>query len=295
MFRGLGEHIAATVRDQFLLWELLMTFHTDFRFRPYKDEAGNQKPNPAPERIYGSIYSIGPLTVCAYVVETPAGLVIVDTGYAKDGDLLARNIRSLGFDPTNIGLILLTHFHLDHAGGAAMLQELSGATVCVHEKDADIVESGMYRGKQVLTPVKNVRRLKDGEVVEFGGGGGVAFKTIHCPGQSAGEVVFLATVGGPDGDCRVCFAGDATGFKDDVATLERLGYPGVCADYRRTVETLRGLEFDLYLGGHPHQVFREARADGNPFISRAEYLKLVNGRRQEMERFVEKYPKYLEW
>jgi metallo-beta-lactamase class B len=269
-----------------------MAFHTHFRFRPYKDEAGKQKPDPPAERIYGPISSIGPLTVCAYVVETPAGLVLVDTAYAKDVELLQNNLRSLGLDPKDIKLILLTHYHFDHAGGAGRLQEISGATVCVHEKDAEIVETGIFKGKQVYPASKNVRRLKDGEVVEFGG---VAFKTIHCPGQSAGEVVFLATVGGPDGPCRVCFAGDATGFKDDVATLERIGYPGVCADYRKTVETLRGLAFDLYLGGHPHQVFNEAREDGNPFISRDEYLKLVNSRHQQMERFVEQHPKYLAW
>ncbi|MBI3492390.1 MAG: MBL fold metallo-hydrolase [Acidobacteria bacterium] len=269
-----------------------MPFHTDFRFKPYRDEKGNLKPHPPAERIYGPVSSIGPLTVCAYLVETSAGLAAVDAGYDSDGDLLVNNIRALGLEPQDLKLILLTHWHQDHASGAARLAKATGAKVVIHEKDAEIVATGACRGESIMPPVKIDKRLKDGEVVELGG---VAFKTVHCPGQSAGEVVFLATVNGPDGPCRTIFAGDATGFKDDVKTLDRLGYPGVCADFRRTVGILRALEFDLYLGGHPHQVFDEARADGHPFISRDEWLKLVNGRSEQMETFVKQHPRYLDW
>jgi metallo-beta-lactamase class B len=269
-----------------------VAFHTNFRFKPYRDEKDNLLPHPPAERIYGPVSHIGPLTVCAYLVETSDGLVAVDAGYDSDGDLLADNIRSLGLDPKDLKLILLTHWHWDHVGGTARLAKRSGAKVMIHEKDAEIVETGVYRGKQMAPPAKVDKRLKDGEVVELGG---VAFKTIHCPGQSAGEVVFLATVNGPGGPCRTLFAGDATGFKHNEKELDRLGYPGVCADFRRTVGILRALDFDLYLGGHPHQVFDEARADGNPFISREEWLKLVNGRSEQMETFVKEHPRYLDW
>ncbi|HYF49561.1 MAG TPA: MBL fold metallo-hydrolase [Planctomycetota bacterium] len=269
-----------------------MAFHTNFRFKPYKDEHGNLRPHPPAERIYGPISHIGPLTVCVYLVETSAGLVVVDSGYDTDVPLLAENIRGLGRDPRDIRLILLAHWHWDHAGGAAGLQQLSGAAVMIHEKDAEIVESGQYRGKPIVPAVRIAKRLVDGDVIALGG---VDFKTIHCPGQSAGEVVFAATVDGLDGPCRALFASDATGFKHDVETLDFLGYPGVCADYRRTVEILRELEFDLYLGGHAHQVLNEARADGNPFITRDEWLKLVNGRHQAMEDFVREHPRYLDW
>ncbi|MCL2641414.1 MAG: hypothetical protein FWD53_11250, partial [Phycisphaerales bacterium] len=67
----------------------------------------------------------------------------------------------------------------------------------------------------------------------------------------------------------------------------------MCADYRATVEKLRKMEFDLCLAGHPHHVFNEARADGNPFITREEWLKVVNGRAKQYVDFVKEYPKYL--
>ncbi|MCL2648726.1 MAG: MBL fold metallo-hydrolase [Phycisphaerales bacterium] len=271
-------------------------FQTAFRFLPYKDASGHERANPPAERVYGPISSIGSVNVCAYVVETKEGLVVVDTGFDMYEDLLANNIRSLGLDPAKIKVILLTHFHFDHAGGVSRLLKLAPkAEVMVHERDADTVEAGKWKDRVGYPGVKVTRRLKDGDVVTVGG---VSFKTVYTPGQSPGSVVYLATVDGPKGGggpCRVCFGGDSTGFKANVVDLERLGYPGVCADYRATVEKFRKMEFDLYLGGHPHQVFNEARADGNPFITREEWLKLVNGRAQEYENFVKKNPKYLSW
>jgi len=269
-----------------------MRFETSFRFLDYVDSSGSRRPDPEPARIYGPVYSIGPLTVCAYLVETNDGLVVIDTGLPKDGELVASNITKLGFDPRDIRLIFNTHWHWDHAGGNAHLVGLSDAELAAHELDAEIVESGLYRGERKMPGCRVDRRLTGGETVEHGG---LAFRVLHTPGQSAGSIAILATVDGPQGPCRALFAGDSTGFKDSVKELELLGYPGVCADYRRTVEVFRSLEIDLYLGGHPHQVFREMRTDGNPFVTREEYLKLVNGRHAQMERFVAEHPKYLKW
>jgi len=267
-----------------------MPFQTAFRFWSYNDSQGKLKPPPPAQRVYGPISHIGPLTVCAYIVETKAGLVAIDAGYDSDGDLLPNNIRTLGLDPRELKLILLTHWHWDHASGTSRLAKLSGAKVMIHEKDAEIVESGKYRGETLMPPARIDKRLQDGDVVEMGG---VTFKTAFCPGQSAGEVVFETRVEGSDGPCRVIFPGDAFGFKHDVKELDYLGYPGVVADYRRTVEVLRKMEFDLCLPGHPHQILGETNVDGNPFITHAEWLKLVNGRSQQAEDFLKKYPQYL--
>ena len=148
-------------------------FNTDFRFLPYQDAAGRPKDDPKPQRLYGPVFYIGPLTVCAYLIATDSGLVVIDTGCAKDGDLLLDNIRRLGFDPARINWILLTHWHWDHTGGAARLAEHSGAEVMIHELDADIVESGSYRGEslegaQEIPPVPVSRRLQDGDAMDCG-------------------------------------------------------------------------------------------------------------------------------
>ncbi|MHC4915370.1 MAG: MBL fold metallo-hydrolase [Planctomycetota bacterium] len=264
-------------------------FETDFRFWTYEDEGGERRPDPEPARIYGPVHCIGPLTVCAYLVATEGGLVVVDTGQASDGDLLPENIRKLGFDPADVRLILNTHWHNDHVEGNARLVGLSGAEVCAHRLDAEIVETGLFRGERRLAPSRVDRRLEDGDVVSLGG---LDFEFVHTPGQSPGAVVIASTVPGPQGPCRVLFAGDSTGFKSAPEIFEQYGYPGVCDQYRKTISRLRRVEFDLFLGGHPHQVVVEMRPDGNPFVSREEWLGHLELRSGRMERFLKRFPQY---
>ena len=264
-------------------------FRTDFRFTPYDDDEGNRKPNPEPARIYGPLYSVGPLTVCAYLMTTSEGLVLFDAGYARDGDLVPDNIRKLGFDPSEIKKVFVTHWHGDHSSGADRIAELYGAEVMVHRLDAEIVRTGVWLGDTVGAPVRNVKEIEDGQVYDFGD---TVVKVIHTPGQSPGEVVYLVTVDGPQGKCRALVAGDATGFKASVEEFERLGYPGVVLDYEKTVQILKAIDFDLYLGGHPHQVFNEMREDGIPFVTREQWHKMVDNRNQQKIDFLADHPEY---
>jgi len=264
-------------------------FRTGFRFWDYGTDGGGPGRNPEPSRIYGPVHYIGPRTVCAYALATGEGLVVVDTGYARDGDLLADNLRRLGMDPADVRLIINTHWHHDHVEGNARLVELSGAEVCAHRLDAEVIESGVFRGRQVLAPCRVGRRLQDGQVIRHGG---LELAAVHTPGQSPGAIVVRTTVDGPQGPCRVLFAGDSTGFKSNPGDFEEYGYPGVSADYRRTIAKLRGMEFDLYLGGHPHQVRGEMRGDGDPFVTRQQWLGALAARAGRMERFLARFPQY---
>ncbi len=267
-------------------------FQSAYRAIDYQDADGNRRPDPEPACMYGPVYSIGSLTVCAYVVATDDGLVVIDTGYENGAEGLLDNIRAVGFDPADAKLIFNTHWHWDHTGGNLALHEISGAELCVGELDADIVETGIYQGEQMFPGCPVSRRLAGRETIAQGG---VEFQVTHTPGQSAGSISITATVNGPGGPCRAIFAGDSTGFKNNVEMLEHLGYPGVCADYTRTIAWFRKTEFDLFCGGHPHQIFREMRPDGNPFVTRDDWLKLLDSRHGQMEKFVEEHPKYLEW
>src|ERR671918_198828 len=55
-----------------------------------------------PVRLFDNVYSVGVQTVCAFLITTSAGLVLVDTTYPETTDLLFDNIRKAGFDPVNI-------------------------------------------------------------------------------------------------------------------------------------------------------------------------------------------------
>lgn len=111
---------------------------------------------------------------------------VVDPG--GDVPFIAEAIKSLGL---KIEKILLTHGHIDHAGGAAELRELLGVPVeGPHKGDEFLLnglpESGLRFGMTDARIVQPDRWIEDGDEVSFAG---FTAKAIHAPGHSPGSVV----------------------------------------------------------------------------------------------------------
>ncbi len=111
---------------------------------------------------------------------------VIDPG--GDIELIRQAIDQNG---VTVDKILLTHGHIDHAGGAAELKEALKVPIeGPHEADRflldHLVEAGAAYG---ITGVRNVlpdRWLKDGDEVKVGD---IVLKVLHCPGHSPGSVV----------------------------------------------------------------------------------------------------------
>lgn len=86
-------------------------------------------------RIFDNIYYAGIDWVAASVIETPEGLILMDSLYGKWIIPMIGNIRKLGLDPENIKYVIVTHGHFDHHGGAAAIQQHFGAKVVMTEED----------------------------------------------------------------------------------------------------------------------------------------------------------------
>src|SRR5438477_8807518 len=85
---------------------------------------------PAAITIVPGIHLLGGLwPAAAYVVETSAGLVLVDSGFQREAGPLKQEMAELGLDWRRLRAILLTHVHADHSGGAQYLREATGAKV----------------------------------------------------------------------------------------------------------------------------------------------------------------------
>ena len=80
-------------------------------FIPFDPAIHNPKDRPASLFIF----------VQPFLVETKNDLIILDTGLGfkgKSGEpLIHENIRSAGYDPSDVSLVLMSHLHFDHAGG----------------------------------------------------------------------------------------------------------------------------------------------------------------------------------
>ena len=77
-----------------------------------------------------------PGVVAAYVIPSSDGLIVVDCGPGSTLPTLRSAVSRFGYDVADIRHILLTHIHLDHAGGAGQLSLETGATVYVHQRGA---------------------------------------------------------------------------------------------------------------------------------------------------------------
>lgn len=114
---------------------------------------------------------------------------VVDPG----GDV-ARIQAAIAAAGITVERILLTHGHLDHAGGAADLKAALGVEVVgPHEADAPllarIAEQGRSYGMDDLKSVTPDRYLQEGDTIEIAG---MTFDVLHCPGHSPGSLVYVS-------------------------------------------------------------------------------------------------------
>jgi hydroxyacylglutathione hydrolase len=113
---------------------------------------------------------------------------VVDPG----GDL-QRIKDMIAEQGVTIEKILLTHGHIDHAGGAAQLRDELGVEIeGPHQADdflmRDLPASGARFGMFNARSVESDRWLNDGDQVHVSG---LAFSIHHAPGHSPGSVVFF--------------------------------------------------------------------------------------------------------
>jgi glyoxylase-like metal-dependent hydrolase (beta-lactamase superfamily II) len=83
-----------------------------------------------------AVHRLGDNMVNFYIVEEPAGLVLIDSGLPTHWGALRDQLASSGAVPGDIKAVLLTHAHPDHLGLAARVRREAGATVWIHGADA---------------------------------------------------------------------------------------------------------------------------------------------------------------
>lgn len=146
---------------------------------------------------------------------------LIDAGLPADAPDLLEGLERLGLGPADLELLLLTHVHADHGGGAAHLTRWSrGLTVYAHERgvrhlvDPTRLAAGVRRAYGAryddigvflpLEPTAAVRPLEPGQTIDLGG---VVLRALETPGHARHHVAFWE----PSRACA--FTGDALGSK----------------------------------------------------------------------------------
>jgi len=183
--------------------------------------------------------------------------VVVDPGGDVEQILAAINQVKL-----TVEAILLTHGHLDHAGGAAELREALLGTMIIgpDQRDSFLLEGITEQAQKyniAARPITPDRWLAEGDQVEIGG---EAFDVLHCPGHTPGHIVFVSKAQ------RLAIVGDVL-FRGSVGRTD-FPYGDHAALIASITEKLLPLGDDIrFLCGHgPASSFGEERRT-NPFLS----------------------------
>jgi metallo-beta-lactamase class B len=148
----------------------------------------------APFKLFDNLYYVGPGFVSAWLIPTSAGLILIDTAQEPYVDHVIDSIKKSGFDPKDIKYIVLSHGHLDHFGGAARIQELSGARVVALDEDWKMMEQfGTRPGKNGVTDRAPKRDMvaKEGDTLTLGN---TSLKIYKHPGHTPGSLSAEFTV-----------------------------------------------------------------------------------------------------
>ena len=93
-------------------------------------------------QIIGNVYYVGQADYASYLITTPEGHILIDSTYESEVPLIQKSVEHLKFRFQDIKILLITHAHRDHSGGAWRVKELTGAQLMVMDQDVYAIEKG---------------------------------------------------------------------------------------------------------------------------------------------------------
>ncbi|WP_374470680.1 subclass B3 metallo-beta-lactamase [Phenylobacterium sp.] len=248
-------------------------------------------------KIAEGLYYVGAADYAAYLLTTRAGLIVIDGGDGPTGRQVVANIRTLGFDPKTVKVLVNTHQHFDHAAGLAEVKRAApGAKLYASAADAPIIEAGgkgdpYLKGPQwEYAPTKVDAIIKDGQKITLGG---VTLTAHVTPGHTKGCTTwtFPVTVAGKVRQALVhCSSSVLPGYR--LVAPET--YPGMAADYERSHRFWLNAPCEVFLASHTrffdlkakHEALKGGKVDAfvDPAGCKAYYQASYKAFRTELEK-----------
>lgn len=210
------------------------------------------KPAP-PVRIHGNSYLVGTCGISAILIAGEDGHVLIDAGTEQGAELVADNIRQLGFRLADVKYLLMSHEHIDHVGGIARLQQLTGATLVVAAPAEKVLNSGLpsaddpQAGMHKPFPAANVGRvIADGGDVRLGN---IRLFAMTTPGHTPGALSWRwESCDG--GVCRTMVYADSLTpvSRDDYKFSDHSEY---LAAFRASIAKIADSPCEILLTPHP--------------------------------------------
>jgi CubicO group peptidase (beta-lactamase class C family) len=234
-----------------------------------------------PHKVIGNVYYVGSKDLATYLITTPEGHILINSGFERTVPLIQASVEKLGFKMTDVKILLASHAHSDHVAGHALLQKLTGAKVYVMAGDDQVIASG-GKGQYLYTdsrwdPCKVDRVLKDRDEVKLGG---VTLVARLTPGHTRGCTTWTWSVEDGGKKWNVVVIGSPN-VNPGFQLVNNKDYPEIADHFTKTFEVLKSLPCDVFLGAHGsyygmverHSLLKKGEA--NPFVNPEGYKEYV--------------------
>jgi metallo-beta-lactamase class B len=182
--------------------------------------------------------------------------------------------------------------HVDHCGGNAYIEELSGAKVAMMDSEVELLQSGgktdFHYGQNEkfwFGPVKVDRVLHDGDTVTLGE---VTLTAHRTPGHTRGATTYTTTVTDGGQSYFVVFP-DGSSVNPGYRISKDPSYPGIRSDYLHTFQVHEGLKPAIWLSPHTEEFAFESKharsaSEGiRAWVDPEGYRQWVAGKRKAFE------------
>lgn len=244
-----------------LLLVLMVATGSSWAAAPTQRERWNEPQQPF--RVFGNTWWVGTRGIGVVLVTSPQGHILIDGGLPESVPQVLANIRTAGFDIRDVRLIVNSHVHVDHAGGLAELQRLSGARIVASAWSANVLRNGK-------AAVDDPQRGQLDEIASVA----VADTVTDGSQEKVGPLTITAhltpghTPGGTSWSWQSCEAARCVNvvFADSLNAASTRGFRfsdnGLPATFGKSFTTLASLPCDVLLAAHPApaQVFEKLAA-----------------------------------
>lgn len=239
----------------------------------------------APFRIAGNLYFVGTKAKSCHVLATSRGLIMIDCGGDDTVDTILESLDALGFSSKDVKIVLLSHGHPDHAGGARRMREITGAEVYLAEEDLKYVSDHQFG----FVPD---HFLLDGDEISLGD---TVVTCLFTPGHTEGTFSFFFDLVENGMTYRAGMFGGSGVNQLKKSYLNRpdrrVSYLARGAFFR-TLDRLEEEHVDIMLGNHTWQNNQEEKqkrlfsSPENPFIDPTEWMKYLARARDALKKIM---------